>query len=106
MRSLISVAAAVTLLGALFGACGRPLCCSQWMTNFVSVATNAARHQDISLNPQKLAGQCAKLKCCLNFEVNTYIEASKKMPSKDVRLETADATYFHFKTDLFQRLIT
>lgn len=88
------------------GPCGRPLCCSQWMTNFVSVATNAARHQDISLNPQKLAGQCAKLKCCLNFEVNTYIEASKKMPSKDVRLETADATYFHFKTDLFKRLIT
>ncbi len=88
------------------GPCGRPLCCSQWMTNFVSVATSAARYQDISLNPQKLAGQCAKLKCCLNFEVDAYLEASKKMPPRDVRLETADATYYHFKTDIFNRLIT
>ena len=88
------------------GPCGRPLCCSQWMTSFVSVATNAARSQDISLNPQKLAGQCAKLKCCLNFEVKTYIEASKKLPPRDVRLETADATFYHFKTDIFKRLIT
>ena len=88
------------------GPCGRPLCCSQWMTNFVSVATSAARYQDISLNPQKLAGQCAKLKCCLNFEVDTYVEASKKMPPREVRLETADATYFHFKSDIFNRLVT
>ncbi len=88
------------------GPCGRPLCCSQWMTNFVSVATSAARYQDISLNPQKLAGQCAKLKCCLNFEVDAYVEASKRVPPKDVRLETADATYFHFKTDVFKREIT
>lgn len=88
------------------GPCGRPLCCSQWMTNFVSVATSAARYQDISLNPQKLAGQCAKLKCCLNFEVDTYMEASKKMPPREVRLETADATYFHFKSDIFNRLVT
>lgn len=88
------------------GPCGRPLCCSQWMTNFVSVATSAARYQDISLNPQKLAGQCAKLKCCLNFEVDTYIEASRRMPPRDVRLETADATYFHFKSDIFNRLVT
>ena len=88
------------------GPCGRPLCCSTWMTNFVSVATSAARFQDISLNPQKLAGQCAKLKCCLNFEVDTYVESVRKMPPKDVRLETADNTYFHFKTDIFKREIT
>ncbi len=88
------------------GPCGRPLCCSQWMTNFVSVATSAARYQDISLNPQKLAGQCAKLKCCLNFEVDTYVEASRKMPPREVRLETADATYYHFKSDIFNRLVT
>lgn len=88
------------------GPCGRPLCCSTWMTNFVSVATSAARYQDISLNPQKLAGQCAKLKCCLNFEVDTYVESSKRMPPRDIRLETADSTYFHFKTDIFKREIT
>ena len=88
------------------GPCGRPLCCSLWMTNFVSVATSAARYQDISLNPQKLAGQCAKLKCCLNFEVDSYVEASKRVPPKEVRLETADSTYYHFKTDIFKREIT
>lgn len=88
------------------GPCGRPLCCASWMTNFVSVGTAAARYQDISLNPQKLAGQCAKLKCCLNFEVDTYVESVKRMPSKDVRLETADNTYFHFKYDVFKREIT
>lgn len=88
------------------GPCGRPLCCSSWMTNFVSVATSAARYQDISLNPQKLAGQCAKLKCCLNFEADVYVESVKRMPPKDVRLETADNTYFHFKTDVFKREIT
>ncbi len=88
------------------GPCGRPLCCSSWMTNFVSVATGAARYQDISLNPQKLAGQCAKLKCCLNFEVDTYVEASKQLPQRDLPLETKDNTYYHFKTDIFKRLIT
>ena len=88
------------------GPCGRPLCCSSWMTNFVSVATSAARYQDISLNPQKLAGQCAKLKCCINFEVDGYVEATKKLPPRDVRLETKDNTYFHFKTDMFKREIT
>ena len=76
------------------------------MTNFVSVATSAARYQDISLNPQKLAGQCAKLKCCLNFEVDVYVESAKFLPPRDVRLETADATYYHFKTDIFKREIT
>lgn len=88
------------------GPCGRPLCCSSWMTNFVSVATSAARYQDISLNPQKLAGQCAKLKCCLNFEVDTYVESVKRMPAKDIRLETADSTYYHFKADIFKHEIT
>ena len=88
------------------GPCGRPLCCSCWMSNFVSVATSAARYQDISLNPQKLAGQCAKLKCCLNFEVDTYAEAAKQLPQRDVRLETKDNTYYHFKTDIFKREMT
>ncbi len=88
------------------GPCGRPLCCSSWMTNFVSVSTSAARYQDISLNPQKLAGQCAKLKCCLNFEVDTYAEAVKKMPPKDTWLDTKDSTYYHFKSDIFKREIT
>lgn len=88
------------------GPCGRPLCCASWMTNFVTVATSAARQQDISLNPQKLAGQCAKLKCCLNFEVDTYVETIKQLPAKDIVLETADATYYHFKTDIFKKEIT
>lgn len=89
------------------GPCGRPLCCSQWMTNFVSVGTAAARVQDISLNPQKLAGQCAKLKCCLNFEVSVYNESVKQLPEKNVRLETADGnTWYHFKTDIFKKEIT
>ncbi len=88
------------------GPCGRLLCCASWMTNFVSVATSAARYQDISLNPQKLAGQCAKLKCCLNFEVDAYVESVKRMPPRDIPLETVDSTYYHFKTDIFKREIT
>lgn len=88
------------------GPCGRPLCCASWMTNFVSVGTAAARFQDISLNPQKLAGQCAKLKCCLNFEVDAYVESIKHLPPKDIRLETADNTYYHFKYDVFNRTVT
>lgn len=88
------------------GPCGRPLCCATWMTSFVSVATSAARFQDLSLNPQKLAGQCAKLKCCLNFEVDAYVESVKKLPPRDIRLETADNTYYHFKTDVFKGEIT
>lgn len=88
------------------GPCGRPLCCTTWMSNFMSVSTGAARYQDISLNPQKLAGQCAKLKCCLNFEVDSYVEAAKKLPPKDVLLETADNTYYYFKADIFKGEIT
>ncbi len=88
------------------GPCGRPLCCSTWINNFVSVSTGAARFQDLSLNPQKLAGQCAKLKCCLNFEVDAYIEAGRKLPPKDIHLETADATWYYFKADIFRGEIT
>ena len=88
------------------GPCGRELCCATWMKNFISVSTNAARFQDISLNPQKLAGMCAKLKCCLNYEVDNYIEAGKRLPSKDVVLQTADADYFLFKTDILAGLVS
>ncbi len=83
------------------GPCGRPLCCSSWMTKFSSVATSSARYQEISLNPQKLAGQCAKLKCCLNFEIDAYVEAQKQLPNREIPLETADGTFYHFKTDVF-----
>ena len=82
------------------GPCGRELCCATWMKNFISVSTNAARFQDISLNPQKLAGMCAKLKCCLNYEVDNYMEASKLLPPKDVILQTQDADYYLFKVDV------
>ena len=88
------------------GPCGRQLCCSGWMTNFVSVATSAARFQDIALNPQKLAGQCAKLKCCLNYEADAYVEAQKRLPSREIPLETKMNTYYHFKTDIFKREMT
>ncbi len=88
------------------GPCGRPLCCATWMTRFASVGTGAARTQDLSLNPQKLAGQCAKLKCCLNFEIDSYAEARMQLPNKDVTLETKDATYYLFKTDILARMVT
>ena len=88
------------------GPCGRELCCATWMKNFVSVSTNAARFQDISLNPQKLAGMCAKLKCCLNYEVDDYVEASKRMPPKDAVLQTADNDYYQFQTDILAGEIT
>jgi cell fate regulator YaaT (PSP1 superfamily) len=85
------------------GPCGRELCCSTWMTNFVSVTTNAARYQEISLNPQKLAGQCGKLKCCLNYELDAYVDAQQDFPNTGIVLETMDSSYFHFKTDIFSR---
>ena len=88
------------------GPCGRELCCATWMTNFVSVSTGAARFQDISMNPQKLAGQCAKLKCCMNYEVDVYVEAMKRFPARDITLETQDGTYYHFKSDILKREIT
>ncbi|WP_300728254.1 regulatory iron-sulfur-containing complex subunit RicT [uncultured Bacteroides sp.] len=88
------------------GPCGRELCCATWMTNFISVSTSAARYQDISLNPQKLAGQCAKLKCCLNYEVDAYVECQKRLPSKEIELQTLDATYYYFKADILKGTIT
>jgi cell fate regulator YaaT (PSP1 superfamily) len=84
------------------GPCGRELCCSGWVSSFVSVSTGAARLQDISLNPQKLAGQCAKLKCCLNYEIDAYVEAQRHFPAREIPLETKDNTYYHFKTDVFK----
>lgn len=88
------------------GPCGRELCCATWMTSFVSVSTSAARFQDISLNPQKLAGQCAKLKCCLNYEVDCYVEAQKRLPSKEIELETKDGTFYFFKADILSNQIS
>ncbi len=88
------------------GPCGRELCCSTWMTQFTSVGTNAARIQNLSLNPQKLAGQCAKLKCCLNYETPIYEEAVKKMPSRNIHLETKDATWYLFSTDPLKGEVT
>ena len=87
------------------GPCGRELCCSTWITNFVSVTTNAARYQEISLNPQKLAGQCGKLKCCLNYELDAYIDAQKDFPRTDIPLQSENETFYHFKTDIFKRLM-
>jgi cell fate regulator YaaT (PSP1 superfamily) len=88
------------------GSCGRELCCSGWMSSFETVTTNAARCQDISMNPQKLAGQCTKLKCCFNHEVDVYVEAQSHLPSRDIHLETQAGTYYHFKTDIFKGDLT
>lgn len=88
------------------GPCGRELCCATWMTSFVSVSTSAARYQDISLNPQKLAGQCAKLKCCLNYEVDCYVEAQKRLPSREIVLETKDGTFYFFKADILSNYVS
>lgn len=83
------------------GPCGRNLCCSSFVTNFVSVSTISARYQDISLNPQKLAGQCGKLKCCLNYEVDAYIDQQKDFPSTKIQLNTGEGILYHQKTDIF-----
>ena len=88
------------------GPCGRELCCATWMKSFSSVGTNAARIQDISPNPQKLAGMCAKLKCCLNYEVDCYMEAGKKIPQRDIILQTLDNDYYFFKQDILAGLVT
>ena len=87
------------------GPCGRELCCSSWMSNFNSVTTNSARHQELSLNPQKLAGQCGKLKCCLNFELDSYLDAKKDFPNTSIPLETEEGTAYHQKTDIYKRLM-
>lgn len=84
------------------GSCGRELCCSTWLTDFRSVSTAAARYQQLSLNPQKLAGQCGKLKCCLNYELDSYLDALKKFPRSDIRLKTQKGIAFHVKTDVFK----
>ena len=84
------------------GSCGRELCCSTWLTDFRSVSTSAARYQQLSLNPQKLAGQCGKLKCCLNFELDAYLEGLKSFPRTDVRLKTQKGDAYHVKTDVFK----
>lgn len=89
-----------------FGPCGREMCCATWMKNFNTVSTGAARCQDVSLNPQKLAGQCAKLKCCLNYETAVYTEAIQKLPRRDINLETKDATYYYFKADILTGLVS
>ena len=89
-----------------FGPCGRELCCSTWMKSFTSVGTAAARFQNLSLNPQKLAGQCAKLKCCMNYEVDQYMEAGRKLPHRDVVLSTQEGEWFLFKSDILAGLVS
>jgi len=87
------------------GSCGRELCCSTWLTNFRSVSTNAARTQQLSLNPQKLAGQCSKLKCCINYENDSYLDAIKDHPDTEILLETKKGKAFHQKTDVLRNLM-
>jgi hypothetical protein len=87
------------------GSCGRELCCSTWLTDFKTVSTSAARYQNLSLNTLKLAGQCGKLKCCLNYELDTYMDALKDIPDNVERLETLTGTVRHQKTDIFKKLM-
>jgi cell fate regulator YaaT (PSP1 superfamily) len=82
------------------GPCGREICCSTWISNFISVTTNSARYQDISMNPQKLAGQCGKLKCCLNFEVDTYLDAQRDFPPTNIPLDTEKGRFIFQKADI------
>lgn len=84
------------------GSCGRELCCSTWLTDFRSVSTSAARYQQLSLNPLKLAGQCGKLKCCLNYELDMYVDALKSFPKTEVKLKTEKGSAYHIKTDVFK----
>jgi cell fate regulator YaaT (PSP1 superfamily) len=87
------------------GSCGRELCCSTFISNFVSVTTNSARFQGVSLNPQKLAGQCSKLKCCLNYELDSYLDAQEDFPDTAIPLQTEAGPAYHQKTDVFRRLM-
>ncbi len=82
------------------GSCGRELCCATYITNFISVTTTHAKYQELSLNPQKLAGQCSKLKCCLNFEVDCYVDAQRSFPSKEIPLESTDTTAYFQKMEV------
>ena len=88
------------------GVCGRELCCSTWMRDFRSVTTSAARYQQLSINPQKLAGQCGKLKCCLNYELDSYLDALSDFPNTQVKLKTKIGDASHFKTDIFKKLVS
>jgi cell fate regulator YaaT (PSP1 superfamily) len=87
------------------GSCGRELCCSSWITNFISVTTNSARIQELALNPQELAGQCGKLKCCMNYEVDCYIDARKDFPDTNINLETVNGPAYYQKADIHKRLL-
>ena len=87
------------------GVCGRELCCSTWLTDFRAVSTGAARYQQLSLNPSKLAGQCGKLKCCLNYELDQYVEAVKDLPPTHLKLRLPKGSASHFKTDIFKRIV-
>ena len=87
------------------GSCGRELCCSTWLSDFRSVSTAAARYQQLALNPQKLAGQCGKLKCCLNYELDTYLDALRDFPPTDVRLQTEKGVAFCQKSDIFKGVL-
>ncbi|HBY68017.1 MAG TPA: hypothetical protein DEG69_09805, partial [Flavobacteriaceae bacterium] len=89
----------------VIGSCGREMCCSPWLTDFRSVTTSAARYQQLSLNPLKLAGQCGKLKCCLNYELDTYLEALKEFPKNDVKLQTEKGPAICQKIDIFKGLM-
>lgn len=100
----IGVRQEASRLGGI-GSCGRELCCCTWLSSFSSVTTNAARVQQLSLNPQKLAGQCGKLKCCLNYEYETYLDILKDFPRTEITLKTKKGDAIHQKTDIFRRLI-
>jgi len=100
----IGVRQEASRLGGI-GSCGRELCCSTWLTDFRSVSTSAARYQQLSLNPQKLAGQCGKLKCCLNFELDSYVDALKDFPNTNLKLKTKKGNAFYRKMDIFRGIM-
>jgi len=100
----ISLRQEASRLGGI-GSCGRELCCSTWLTEFKSVSTTAARYQNLSLNPSKLSGQCGRLKCCLNYELDTYMEALKDIPELEAPLKTDKGEAFLQKTDIFKKIL-
>jgi len=100
----IGVRQEASRLGGI-GSCGRELCCSTWLTDFRSVSTSAARYQQLSLNPQKLAGQCGKLKCCLNYELDSYVSELKKFPDTNIKLKTLKGQAFYRKMDIFKNMM-
>ena len=100
----IGVRQEASRLGGI-GSCGRELCCSTWLTDFRSVSTSAARYQQLSLNPQKLAGQCGKLKCCLNYELDSYVSELKKFPDTNTKLKTQKGQAFYRKMDIFKNMM-